>query len=548
MNSTPSVRRGDLDALRALAMFLGIILHASLAYFPGVWPVSDPSSHLGFWILFAGIHGFRMPLFFVMSGYFSALLLSRRGAAGRVGHRFRRVLLPLVAGMVTIVPLTAGVIKLASDTAPKAAAVAPTGDAGESLHAAARIGDLPAIERHLAKGAALDAQEPRFGGTPLIWATVTGRLEAIRLLLARGADVNAPTADGGSALQAAAFLGHRECAEELIRAGAKVNAANARGDRPLDGARLDVPTTRAIAGLLRLDLDETDLAQRKADIVKLLVESGATEGRKVNPLRALLDAPILQHLWFLWFLWWLAVGYAALSMIASRLSLPRPPAWLIHSPIRYGWLIPLTMLAQWPMGAEIPGGFGPDTSISLLPIPHVLAYYAVFFGFGVLMHGAGADGAIGGRAWWGPLGFGLLVVLPLGLALAAGWSPPGIDTVPQGRRLLMTLLQASYPWLMTFGLIGLFRTLCPAEHPSVRYLSDSSYWLYLAHLPLVIGAQLALRSAPLPALAKFTLIIIVVTPLLLWSYHVMVRQTALGRFLNGPREPGHAPAPAPARA
>ena len=62
----------------------------------------------------------------------------------------------------------------------------------------------------------------------------------------------------------------------------------------------------------------------------------------------------------------------------------RLPAWLVLSPARYLWLVPLTMVPQAFMGA---GGaspiFGPDTSAGLLPIPHVLAYYAIFFGFGM---------------------------------------------------------------------------------------------------------------------------------------------------------------------
>src|SRR5262245_13424242 len=34
-------RRGDLDALRAVAMLLGIALHAALSFFPAGWPVLD---------------------------------------------------------------------------------------------------------------------------------------------------------------------------------------------------------------------------------------------------------------------------------------------------------------------------------------------------------------------------------------------------------------------------------------------------------------------------------------------------------------------------
>ena len=106
-------------------------------------------------------------------------------------------------------------------------------------------------------------------------------------------------------------------------------------------------------------------------------------------------------------------------------------------------------------------------------------------------------------------------------------------------------MQAAYPWLITFGLMGLFRRVCPVESPKMQYLSDSAYWLYLAHLPLIIAAQIAVKDWPIPALAKFLLIVAVVTYILLWTYQTLVRYTWLGRFLNGPRaRPARAGAPA----
>ena len=111
-------RRSDLDALRAGAMLLGIVLHASLSFFPSYWIVTDRRQNDGFGVVFSAIHGFRMPLFFVMSGYFSAMLLHRRGRGSLVKHRFHRVFLPLLAGMFTIVPLTIGVSTLAMFVRP----------------------------------------------------------------------------------------------------------------------------------------------------------------------------------------------------------------------------------------------------------------------------------------------------------------------------------------------------------------------------------------------------------------------------------------------
>jgi peptidoglycan/LPS O-acetylase OafA/YrhL len=180
--------------------------------------------------------------------------------------------------------------------------------------------------------------------------------------------------------------------------------------------------------------------------------------------------------------------------------------------------------------------FGPDTSTGLLPIPHVFAYYAIFFGFGALYFGSDDRSGRVGERWWLPLVVGLLVILPLGMALTEGWTgPAGYGLAPLPRRFLSVFLPAAYPWLITFGLMGLFRRACPVESPRMQYLSDSAYWLYLAHLPLIIAAQLVVRDWPIPALAKFSLIVAVVTSFLLGTYQIMVRYTWLGRFLNGRR-------------
>src|SRR3954453_19451745 len=66
-------RRSDPDALRAGAMLLGIVLHASLSFFPSYWMVAGYRQNVLFGVVFSAVHGFRMPLFFVMSGYFSAM-------------------------------------------------------------------------------------------------------------------------------------------------------------------------------------------------------------------------------------------------------------------------------------------------------------------------------------------------------------------------------------------------------------------------------------------------------------------------------------------
>jgi len=88
-------RYHGLDALRALAMAMGIVLHAALPYFftDGFWPADDHSKPIK--AIFEFIHIWRMPVFFILSGFLSAVVISRRSTIYWADHRFKRVALPL---------------------------------------------------------------------------------------------------------------------------------------------------------------------------------------------------------------------------------------------------------------------------------------------------------------------------------------------------------------------------------------------------------------------------------------------------------------------
>lgn len=536
----PPARMADLDALRAVAMLLGIAVHASLSFFPSMWMVADRRQDDSIGMLFHALHGFRMPVFFVMSGFFTAMLAQRMGPGGMVKHRRRRVLTPMLLGLVTIIPLTNWISSVAVSSAAATADDRPEAGAALTLGDDAAAGDLDAIERRLASGEDVDAPAGDLRLTPLHRAAIAGRAEAVDALIRRGAAVDVRAIDGGTPLHAAAFIGAVGVASTLIEHGADVNAVNQRGSTPLDNAVVDAPTTLYFASLLKLPVDEDGLDARKAEIAEALRAEGARPGRQSGVVDLLTQIPVFGHLWFLWFLWWFALGLAAVVAIAGRLPALRLPAWLVAPPACYVWPIALTMLPQSYMGGGgVSPQFGPDTSTGLLPMPHVLAYYAIFFAFGAIDYRLDARAGRAGSRWWAPLSLGLLAAFPIGAALATGRPAALADALtgldPTARRALAIASQAAYPWLMTFGLMGLFRRLCPGESRAMRYLSDSAYWLYLAHVPLVIAAQLAIRDWPAPAWAKFGLIVVGSTAFLLLTYRWMVRYTWLGRMLNGPR-------------
>src|SRR5436305_14484260 len=70
-------------------------------------------------------------------------------------------------------------------------------------------------------------------------AAMKGNKEAVRALLQRKADVNAPQVDGTTALHWAVQSDDLEIADLLIRAGAKVSAANREGAIPMQLAAIN---------------------------------------------------------------------------------------------------------------------------------------------------------------------------------------------------------------------------------------------------------------------------------------------------------------------
>lgn len=97
------------DALRAVAMILGIVLHALIPYkvVPvNGWPVDNSFHHTIIDFIYFAIHAFRMELFFFIAGYFAHLVLVKKGEAGFISNRAQRIFLPLVVSIIVLLPLS----------------------------------------------------------------------------------------------------------------------------------------------------------------------------------------------------------------------------------------------------------------------------------------------------------------------------------------------------------------------------------------------------------------------------------------------------------
>ena len=96
-----------LDAVRAFALLLGIVFHASLSFTPMFigWAVMDVSTSSLVLPFITVSHSFRMELFFLISGFFSHRVLCQRGMGHFLQSRFLRIAVPFVVAWFILKPL-----------------------------------------------------------------------------------------------------------------------------------------------------------------------------------------------------------------------------------------------------------------------------------------------------------------------------------------------------------------------------------------------------------------------------------------------------------
>lgn len=93
-----------IDRCRAMLMLMGIPYHAAMLYSPGWGPAQHVTSRFCD-VVSQAITQFRMPAFFLIAGYFAAMLLSRRDRATWFTSRLQRLGIPLISASLTLIPI-----------------------------------------------------------------------------------------------------------------------------------------------------------------------------------------------------------------------------------------------------------------------------------------------------------------------------------------------------------------------------------------------------------------------------------------------------------
>jgi len=252
----------------------------------------------------------------------------------------------------------------------------------------------------------------------------------------------------------------------------------------------------------------------------------------------------LWHFWFLYVLIYLiAVGLVMHRLTGGMTRLKSAASsavgWCVRSWFGVFLLAVPLFIALWISNKPN----GPDPMPSLRPVAGTLVYHALpFFAGWFLYESRPAIDTLARRCWW-PLTIGLGFALPLHLYALMRVFESGSLADGSGGSVRMVAIACASRAVLTvglgMGLIGIFTRILSRPGPRltrwIRFGSDSAYWVYLVHLPLVVVLAIGMTRIDLPPEAEMLLVVLVSLITLLISYRFVVRYTPIGRLLHGLR-------------
>jgi ABC-type multidrug transport system ATPase subunit/peptidoglycan/LPS O-acetylase OafA/YrhL len=248
----------------------------------------------------------------------------------------------------------------------------------------------------------------------------------------------------------------------------------------------------------------------------------------------------LTHLWFLYVLMLLYVVTIATRSLVARLDPAQKLRSAVDTAVR-GSIT--TLLAVFVLGIplaaallKLPMWFYwqgiPTPDMSLIPNLPAVVGYGTAFAFGWLVHRSPELLRAIAARWFVYLFFGVL---------ATGYLLYVVKTTPMATpgniKVMFAYTFGVAVWGWTLGLTGAALTYLSNFSPVRRYIADASYWIYLAHLPVVAALQVWVGHWPLHWSVKFPFILITSFAALFASYHFLVRPTVIGQLLNGRKYP-----------
>ncbi|MDG2176506.1 MAG: acyltransferase family protein [Gammaproteobacteria bacterium] len=252
--------------------------------------------------------------------------------------------------------------------------------------------------------------------------------------------------------------------------------------------------------------------------------------------------PILMHFWFLYYLLWFYFIAVACSKFLSKLDvkerLMNAVTSFVYFLCRYHLLVLLAtaistwvffLRENWVFWAGIPT----PTEAVWNEAPAFFIYGLAFF-VGWVFDRKRECLVIIKNHWQLYLGLALVMTI-----ISTRWleqQPFVISVVIDSDKLLFAFCYSLASWCWILGLVGAGMKFFDQENATRRYVADASYWIFIAHIPVLFFLQTAFMQVPLHWAIKFPLILAIATPILFWTYDKWVRYTLIGNVLNGPRQ------------
>jgi glucans biosynthesis protein C len=104
-----------------------------------------------------------------------------------------------------------------------------------------------------------------------------------------------------------------------------------------------------------------------------------------------------------------------------------------------------------------------------------------------------------------------------------------------GQHLAAVIAHSLCTWALVVLFIGGALRFFDYRSPWIQYVAQSSYWVFLLHLPVICFAGWWMVPFNLPAEIKFLCVTTFTGLVCFVSYHYLVQATWIGVFLNGRR-------------
>ncbi len=242
-----------------------------------------------------------------------------------------------------------------------------------------------------------------------------------------------------------------------------------------------------------------------------------------------------MHLWFLYNL----ILFYCVTILVLKVNVFDIKTWLLKCSTRKvcGMLLlafPIILIPSFYLQYALPITM-PD---KISPQLWSFGFFGIFFAMGwILFSSQYLLDTI--SKYWKPMlvisliAFAILYQLyPRTITLAAAIDPKNYVVDPL-IRISSAIFQGFISVYMVFVLLILGKKFLNSENAFFRYMSQSSYWVYLVHVPIVLFIQVVLTDKDWNLWLKYFITVALTFIISLLSYQLLVRYTPIGWMLNG---------------